>query len=86
MGLDSVRPRAMGWAIKTHRTRPDVDLTQAALAEKTQIKYMRIANIEAGRVPATDGELKAIGKALRVKPVELVALAKAGRPTVGGGQ
>jgi len=82
MGRYQVSPRAIGWAVKTHRTRPSIDLTGAALASKAGIKYMRLANIEAGRVTVTDGELRVIEKVLRVKAGDILALAKAGKPMV----
>jgi ribosome-binding protein aMBF1 (putative translation factor) len=73
-------PRCVGWSIKVYRTRPEVEMSQVVLAEISNIKLQRICNIESGRVASTDVEINAVAKALRVKPDEIIALAKAGNP------
>jgi len=80
--LSTPTPRAIGWAMKCYRTRPDTELGQIALAERSRLTCQRIANIESGRVTPTEDELKAIGKVLRIKPADLLALAKSGKPIV----
>ena len=68
-------PRKLGMKIK--RRREELDMTQAALAEKVGISRVHLANIESAdtskhhRSPSL-ATLEKIAKALRVKVTELL--------------
>lgn len=76
---------SLGWALKTYRTRPCAGITQKTLAKKTGIAYTRIAKFESGFAIPSTLEIKAISKALKVKPEMVIALAKAGEPMLEAG-
>lgn len=84
--MNQPTPRSIGWAMKCYRTRPETEIGQIALAERTGLSCQRIANIESGRVIPTQPEMKAIAKVLKTKPENLYKLATAGKPIVEAGQ
>lgn len=82
----SQRASAIGWAIKTFRTRPGVKITQMVLADKAKIPFTRISYIETGRSVPTDADLRSIAKALKCTTKDILNLANSARSSLSVGR